>query len=66
VPRGRGIPPGRRNRPFGVLERHVVEDLDPVEPAVVDLVLDGLQQVVIADRVSGTNRSPEGLGAYSV
>ncbi|GJN31212.1 hypothetical protein PR202_gb19578 [Eleusine coracana subsp. coracana] len=36
---------------LGVEQRHVVEDLDAVDAAVVNLVLDGLEEVVVADRV---------------
>ena len=36
---------------LGVEQRHVVEDLDAVDAAVVDLVLDGLEEVVVTDGV---------------
>lgn len=55
---------------FGVEEGHVVEDLNAVDAAVVDLVLDGLEEVVVADRVlagvgggSGNEQHPGLAGA---
>ena len=36
---------------LGVEQRHVVEDLDAVDAAVVDLVLDGLEEVLVTDGV---------------
>ncbi|CAL9133369.1 unnamed protein product [Musa textilis] len=42
---------GPEARHLGVEEGHVVEDLDAVDAAVVDLVLDGLEKVVVAHRV---------------
>jgi hypothetical protein len=36
---------------LGVEQRHVVEDLEAVDAAVVHLVLDGLEEVVVADGV---------------
>jgi len=48
---------------LGVEQRHVVEDLDAVDAAVVDLVLDGLEEVVVTDGVLGFS---QGLGEEPV